>query len=354
MHNNSGDPLKHGFDYYYGYLDQKQSHNYYPTHLWENGKWDTLNNPPITVHRPIAKNSADVTFDYYKGNDYSIDKMAEKALAFIIKNKDKPFFLYLPFTSPHLSLQAPDSAVNAYVGQFDEEPYFGERGYAPSKYPRSTYAAMITLMDEKIGAIVAQLKNLGLDDNTLVMFSSDNGASFDAGGFTAAYFNSNGGLRGAKQDLYEGGIRVPFIAKWPGKIAAGKTSALLSVQYDLMATLNELTAQNFKGTNGISFLSELTGKHSSQVKHNYLYFEFPEKGGQVAIRMARWKGVKSNLKKNKNAAWEIYDLTADPTESIDVAAKNPKLAARFESILRYEHRPSDVAEWEFIQAKKDK
>ena len=130
MTNSTGDPNKQGFDYFYGYLDQKQAHNFYPTHLWENGKWDTLNNTYIQVHKPLAKDAPDAAFDYYKGKDYAVTKMAEKTLAFIKKNKDKPFFLYLPYTGPHVSLQAPDEAVQEYLGKFDEQPYRGETGYA--------------------------------------------------------------------------------------------------------------------------------------------------------------------------------------------------------------------------------
>jgi len=351
MNNNTGDPNKQGFDYYYGYLDQKQSHNYYPTHLWENGKWDSLNNPVINVHRAILKNSPDTAFDFYKGKDYSIDKMGEKALTFIRNNKNKPFFLYLPLTSPHLSLQAPDEAIKEYIRKFDEQPYYGDRGYAPCKYPLSTYAAMITYMDKKIGEIMALLKELKLDENTLVMFSSDNGATFNVGGFNGEFFNSNGGLRGSKQDLYEGGIREPFIARWPGKIAAGKTSELISVQYDLMATLNELTRKKNNNTDGISFLSELLGKSKQQKKHEYLYFEFPEKNGQVAIRLGDWKGVKSNMKKDKNAPWEIYDLHTDEVESNNIAAQHPELVKRFDIILKKEHQPSHITEWEFVDPK---
>jgi len=351
MNNNTGDPNKQGFDYYYGYLDQKQSHNYYPTHLWENGKWDSLNNPVINVHRPIPKNSPDAAFDYYKGKDYALTKMGEKALLFIRNNKSKPFFLYLPLTSPHLSLQAPDEAVKEYIGKFDEQPYYGDRGYAPCKYPLSTYAAMITYMDKKIGEVMALLKELKLDENTLVMFSSDNGATFNVGGFNGKFFNSNGGLRGSKQDLYEGGIREPFIARWPGKITPGKTSEHISVQYDLMATLNELTRQKNTNTDGISFLSELTGKRNQQKKHDYLYFEFPEKNGQVAIRLGDWKAVKSNMKKDKNAPWEIYNLLTDKDESNNVATQHPELIKRFEAILNKEHQPSHITEWEFVDPK---
>ncbi|MCX6337748.1 MAG: sulfatase-like hydrolase/transferase, partial [Bacteroidetes bacterium] len=211
MANTTGSPIKQGFDYFYGYLDQKQAHNYYPTHLWENDHWDTLQNPVINVHKQIDSIKATVAdFNYYKGKEYAPAKLTEKALAFIDNNKNKPFFLYLPYTLPHLSLQAPDEWVKKYIGQFNERPYYGQNGYASSLYPLSTYAAMISFLDAQVGLILEKIKALGLDENTLILFSSDNGATFN-GGVNRQFFNSNGGLRGQKMDLYEGGIREPFI-----------------------------------------------------------------------------------------------------------------------------------------------
>lgn len=351
MSNTTGDPNKQGFDYFYGYLCQKQAHNFYPTHLWENGKWDTLKNSYIQVHKPLAKDAPAAAFGYFKGKEYSVTKMAEKTVAFIKENQKKPFFLYLPYTGPHVSLQAPDEAVKDYMGQFEEHPYYGENGYASALYPRATYAAMITYMDKQVGEIMKLLKELGLDKNTIVMFSSDNGPTFKTGGADVDFFNSAGGLRGKKQDLYEGGIREPFIARWPGKIPQGKVSNHISVQYDLMATLSELTGQKAWDNDGVSFLPTLLGNTNKQKKHDYLYFEFPEKGGQVAIRIGDWKGVKSNMKKNKNAPWEIYNLLTDEKETTDVAAQHPELAKRFEEIMKKEHQPSHIRDWEFIDPK---
>ncbi|MFV8345859.1 arylsulfatase [Flavobacterium sp. ZB4P13] len=351
MSNTTGDPNKQGFDYFYGYLCQKQAHNFYPTHLWENGKWDTLKNPYIQVHKPLAKDAPDTAFDYFKGKEYSVTKMAEKTLDFIKKNKKKPFFLYLPYTGPHVSLQAPDEAVKEYIGQFEEQPYRGEKGYASTLYPKSTYAAMITYMDEQVGRIMKLLKELGLDENTIVMFSSDNGATFDVGGADTKFFNSVGGLRGRKQDLYEGGIREPFIARWPGKIPAGKVTNHVSAQFDIMATLSEITGVKAWDNDGISLLPTLIGNDNKQKKHDYLYFEFPEKGGQVAIRIGDWKGVKSNMKKNRNAPWEIYNLLTDEKETTDVATQHPELAKKFEEIVKKEHQSSHIKDWEFIDPK---
>ena len=352
MHNNTGDPNKQGFDYFYGYYDQKQAHNFYPTHLWQNGKWDSLDNPFIYVHQSLPKDENDpAAFARYKGKEYSMDKMVEKTLDFINKNRKNPFFLYLPYTGPHVSLQAPDEAVKEYAGQFDEQPYRGEKGYASTLYPKATYAAMITYMDKQVGRIIALLEKLRLDENTLIMFSSDNGATFDVGGVDTEYFNSVGGLRGRKQDLYEGGIRVPLIARWRGKIPAGQVTNHVSAQFDIMATLAELTGAKAPPNDGISFLPTLLGNHNQQKQHRYLYFEFPEKSGQVAIRMGKWKGVKSNMKKDRNASWEIFDLEKDVGETTNIAEMHADLGTKFEAILRKEHRPSHIRDWEFVDPK---
>jgi arylsulfatase A-like enzyme len=345
----TGDPNKQGFDYFYGYLDQKQAHNLYPTHLWENGKWDSLRNRPFTGHARIAENSPDSVFESFRGKDYALTKMGDKTIEFLKKNRDKPFFLYLPYTSPHLALQVPKEALNEYIGKFPEKPYYGDKGYTPVKYPLATYAAMITYLDKQVGRVMDMLKELGLEKNTIVMFSSDNGPTFDVGGVDAKFFNSTAGLRGLKQDLYEGGIREPFIVKWPGKVKPGSVSDHISAQFDLMATLADITKQRIPSTDGISFLPVLTGQ--KQKAHDYLYFEFPEKSGQVAIRMGKWKGVKSNMKTDRNATWEIYDLDKDPGEKTDLAASQIALAKQFEEILKKELNCPHIREWEFVDPK---
>ena len=352
MNNNTGSPLKHGFDYYYSVLDQKQGHNHYPTHIWENDKWDSLNNPVINVHRKPDSTSSDaIKFDYYKGNDYAPGKITGKALAFIQKNKNKPFFLYLPYTLPHLALQAPEENVKKYIGQYDEKPYYGQNGYVGTKYPLSTYAAMITYLDEQVGIVMKKIKELGLDGNTIIMFSSDNGAAFNVGGVQTSFFNSVSGLRGLKMDLYEGGIRIPFIARWPGKISANTISDHVSTQYDLMATLAELTKQRLTNTDGISLLPTLLGNSPKQIKHTHLYFEYPEKGGQVAIRMGDWKAVKTDMRKNKSAGWQLFNLKTDRNETTDVASQHPELLKQFDTLLKKEHQCSHIQEWEFIDPK---
>ena len=353
MNGTSGTPLNQGFDYYYGYLDQKQAHNFYPTHLWENDQWDTLRNPFIYVHRPLdSLKATDADFDSFKGNDYAPTKITEKALKFIDNNKKKLFFLYLPYTIPHVSLQVPDQFLRQYIGQFQEKPYYGNKGYASTKYPLSTYAAMITFLDLQVGIIMDKIKALGLDDDTIIMFSSDNGATFNGvGGTDVSFFNSVNGLRGFKMDVYEGGIRVPFIARWKGKIQANATSDHVSVQYDLMATLAELTSQKLNNTDGVSFLPELLGHSVKQKKHDFLYFEYPEKGGQIAIRIGHWKGVRTDVRKNPTAAWQLFNLKTDRNETTDVAAQNPDIIKQLEAIQKREHQSAHIKEWEFIAPK---
>lgn len=347
MSNTEGSPLKHGFDYFYGYLDQKQAHNHYPTHLWENDRWDTLKQNFIDVHKSIPATATDADFDRFKGRDYAAEKMTEKALLFIDQQKKGPFFLYLPYALPHLSLQVPAEWTAKYRGQFDERPYFGQQGYAPHKYPMSAYAAMISYLDAQVGVIMQKVKDLGLDDNTIIMFSSDNGPTFSSS-VNTGFFNSANGLRGLKMDLYEGGIRVPFIARWPGRITANTTSNLVSAQYDLLATLAELTGQKAPVNDGISFLPELEGRSTKQKIHDYLYFEYPEKNGQLAIRLGDWKGVKINLSKDAASPWQIFNLATDRNEQRDVAANHPELIRKFDAIVKNEHVRPTLKSWEFV------
>ncbi|WP_316834634.1 arylsulfatase [Pedobacter nutrimenti] len=351
MNNTTGSPLNQGFDFYYGYLDQKQAQNYYPTHLWENDRKVNLGNTDFNVQ--IGLDSAKATdkgFDGYKGKVYAPDMMTKKALAFIEKNKSKPFFLYMPYTIPHVSLQVPDQYIGQYLGKFDERPYYGQNGYAPSKYPLSTYAGMITYLDDQVGIIMKEIKKLGLDENTIIMFSSDNGTTFN-GGVEARFFESVGDFRGLKMDVFEGGIREPFIARWPGKIPANTVSDLISAQYDMMATFADMTGAKMNHTDGISLLPTLTGNHKTQKKHDFLYFEYPEKGGQLAVRTGNWKGVKLNMRKNPGAGWMLFDLENDRSESNNVAAQHPDIIKRLDAIVKKEHQTAHINEWEFVDSK---
>lgn len=355
MHFTSGNPNKQGFDYAYGYLDQKQAHNYYPSHLWENGTRDDLSNEETFVHRTLSKDEAtDESFKHFEGQENATDKMTEKALSFISSNKDNPFFLYLPYTLPHVGLQAPEKWINYYKAHFkNEKPYLGENGYNPQKHPLATYAAMISYLDEQVGIILSNIKEMGLDENTIIMFSSDNGPTFN-GGVNTELFNSTAGLRGLKMDLYEGGIRVPFIARWPKHISANSKTDLPSVQYDLMATLAELTGAQLEKTDGISFLPTLLNRADEQLSRKFMYFEYPEKGGQIAIRIGDWKGIKTDLKTDPESPWLLFNLRVDPKEQHNIADQHPSLLKEFDEIVLKEHQNAHIREWEFLNSKMPK
>ena len=350
MNGTTGSPLLQGFDYYYGYLDQKQAHNYYPTHLWENDQWDSLSNNYVLVHQPLKENPSKANFDQFKGQEYAPDKMLEKAIEFIDTTAtESPFFLYYPSPIPHVSLQVPDSLVQKYQGKFEETPYLGDKGYSGHQYPLSAYAAMISHLDDEVGKIWEALKTKGVEDNTIILFSSDNGPTFN-GGVDAKFFNSAAGLRGLKMDVYEGGIRIPLIAYWPDKIPAGKVSDLISGHLDMHATFAEIAGVQGVKSDGISILPELLGKKQTAT-HPYLYFEYPEKRGQIAIRMGDWKGVKRDLKTKKNVAWELYDLKNDRSEQTDLSSQYPDKIQQLDAILKEAHSPSHIREWEFINPK---
>ncbi|MBG6235266.1 arylsulfatase A-like enzyme [Pedobacter sp. CAN_A7] len=351
MNNSTGSPLKQGFDYYYGYLDQKQAHNFYPSHLWENDNIVSLDNPYMNVHKRLdSAKATDKDFEYYRGKTYSQDLITKKAVQFINNQGHKPFFLYMPYTIPHVSLQVPQKYIDRYIGQFTEKPYYGQQGYAAAKHPYSTYAAMITYLDDQIGIVMSEIKRLGLDDDTIIMFSSDNGPSF-SGGVDTKFFNSVDGLRGLKMDVFEGGIREPFIARWPGKIPANTTSNFISVQFDMMATFAAIAGTETNNTDGISLLPTLLGKSKEQQQREYIYWEYPEKGGQLAIRMGDWKGVKLNLRKNLKNPWMIFNLKTDRNETEDLSSQHPELVRRFDEIVKKEHQVSHINEWEFLESK---
>ena len=345
----TGDPNEQGFDYFYGYLDQKQAHNYYPTHLWENGQWDTLNNAYFNPHQQLEKAPDDPeVFERFIGEEYAPARMTEKAKNFIKENKEEPFFLYLPYTIPHVSLQVPENeAYQMYENQWDTVPYLGQDNYTPHPQPLAAYAGMITTLDSYVGEIMQLVKELGLDENTIMMFSSDNGTTSN-GGTNAAFFNSTAGLRGLKGTLYEGGIREPFIARWPGKIASGKISNHVSVQYDMFATLADLIGVAPPQNDGISLLPTLLGNDEAQKKHEFIYFEYQGKGGQQAIRMGDWKGIRVDIIDNVDAPWELYNLTQDPSETTNVAADYPEIITQLDSVFQQEHRPAHIREWNFL------
>ena len=254
-------------------------------------------------------------------------------LQWVRKNKDRPFFLYYPTVLPHLPLQAPEEAVAQYRGKWPETPYNG-KSYLPNPTPRATYAAMISFMDYQVGRLLKLLDKLNLAGNTVVFFTSDNGTTMLIKQVDYEFFHSVGPLRGLKGSLHEGGIREPLIVRWPGKIAPASITHLPAVQYDVMATLAELTGvQPPAGTDSVSFLPALLGEPAKQQKHKYLFWDFTGYGGQVAVRLGKWKAIKTNLKKNPDAPLELYDLETDIGEQHNVARQYPKIAAEMAKIM---------------------
>jgi len=314
----TGVPLKQGFDRFFGYLNQVHAHNYYPAWIWRDGEKVHLRNEVVTATKGYAKGRGGAST---KRVDYSHDMMTDEALAFIDRHRDRPFFLYLPYTIPHANNE------HHVVGRHGMEvPDYGP--FAGEDWPEveKGFAAMVHRMDRDIGRIVARLKEYGIAGDTLVLFSSDNGPHKE-GGHDPAFFDSNGPLRGIKRDLYEGGIRVPAIAWWPGRIPPGRTSDHVSAFYDFLPTACEVAGVAAPdGIDGISFLPELTGR--TQPPHAYLYWEFPSQGGKRAVRAGRWKAVWLDTNKKPDAPPELYDLAEDIGETTNVADAHPDVVER--------------------------
>jgi len=326
----TGNPNKQGFDLFYGFNCQVHAHNHYPRFLWRNDKKDVLPGNNRTLY----------------GKTYSQDKFTEVALAFIRQNKDRPFFLYMPFAIPHLSIQAPEESLAQYKGKIPEEEY-KHRGYLKHPFPRAGYAAMISHMDRDIGKIMALVEELGLDENTLIMFSSDNGPTYGRlGGSDSEFFESAGPFRGLKGSLYEGGIRVPMVARWPGKIKPGTVTDHISAFWDVLPTVAEITGTKAPDdVNGVSFAPTLLGHPERQKKHEYLYWEFPGYGGQQVVRMGNWKAVRQNILRRKNKdplKIELYDLSRDVGETNDVAAEHPDIVAKMRTVMKEARTPSEL------------
>jgi arylsulfatase A-like enzyme len=346
----TGEPLQQGFDRFYGYNCQRLAHNYYPTNLWDNERRVSLNNPDFAAHQRLpadADPDDPKSYARYSGQDYAPDLIAEQARRFVRDNRDRPFFLFFATTVPHLALQVPEDSLAQYAGQWREEPYRGTNGYLPHRTPRAAYAAMITRLDREVGRLMALVKELGLDDRTLFVFSSDNGPLYNRfGGTDSEFFGSAAGWRGYKGSLYEGGIRVPGLVRWQGRIAAGSVSDRVTGFEDWLPTLLELVGARDStpaGLDGLSFAPTLLGQ--PQPPRPFLYREFPGYTGQQSVRLGDWKGVRQKLKPaGKNAqpqmAIELFDLGKDPGETTNVAAQHPDIVARIERLMREQRVPS--------------
>lgn len=330
-----GDPNNQGFDQFYGYNCQRLAHHYYPYFLRDNQKVDSL-----------AGNSG------HHKETYAPDLIHEKSLQFIDNNKGKPFFLFYPTSIPHAELAAPKEKVAVFRGKFSPEkayvgndngPKYRKGPYESQEYPRATYAAMIHYLDEKVGEIVQKVNELGLAENTIIVFTSDNGPARE-GGSDPKFFDSNGPLKGFKRDLYEGGIRVPLIVSWPGTISKKSESDHISGFWDFMATFSDITGASLdKETyqDGISLLPTLTSG-TGQKKHDHLYWEFHEKGGRQAVRKGNWKAVRYNVFKNPDAPVELYDLSEDIGEKNEISSKHPEVAKEMAQLMKTSRTPSSV------------
>jgi arylsulfatase A-like enzyme len=335
----TGEPDDHGFNEFFGYTNQGLAHRHYPDVLIDNG---------VTVTLP--------------GNDwlnkvvYAPDTIHKRALDFIDRHQQEPFFLYCSYTIPHAEIIVPeDSIFQSYKGRYSETAYKGSDyigagtktgSYCSQPFPKATFMSMIARLDLYVGQIIKKLDELGLSENTIIMFSSDNGPHQE-GGANPDFFNSSGGYRGIKRDLYDGGVKIPFIVKWPGKIAPGLNSDHLSAHWDIFPTIKDLISsdETFVG-DGISLLPTLL-QQGTQKAHKYLYWEFFEKEGRRGLRWNDWKLVQYNMTANPNATWLLYDLKNDPGETTDVAAGNPVLVDKLKNAVELEHVKSDKLQWTF-------
>jgi arylsulfatase len=326
MPGTSGDVNRQGFDLFYGYHCQAHAHNHYPKFLWRNDKKE-----------PLTGNDGTAT-----GQTHSQDRFTDEALQFLKQHRERPFFLYLPFTIPHLSLQVPAESLAQYADKLPEASYNHKDAYFPHDTPHAAYAAMVSHMDSAVGKIVAEIERLGLSENTLILFTSDNGPVYNRlGGSDSEFFNSSGPLRGRKGSVYEGGIRVPLIARWPGRIAAGRETTQIAANWDILPTLCEIAKSDIpQKLDGISLTSTLFGK-DDQRQHEYLYWEFPAYSVQQAIRAGNWKVVRRDINQG-DEPFELYDLSTDIAEQHDVATDHPEIIRRLTAHAAAAHAPSNV------------
>ncbi|MDR2919223.1 MAG: arylsulfatase [Tannerella sp.] len=317
-----GHPNNQGFDCFFGYLGQANAHRYYPPFLFENQN-------KLNLNKKV----------------YSHDLIMEKALNFIEENADKPFFLYLAPTIPHADIIVPPDMPNEYDGMFEEKPFPGG-GYTAQPKPRATFAAMVSRLDQGVQQIMDLLETRGIVGNTIVIFTSDNGTHIE-GGHDPFFFHSNGAFRGYKRELYEGGIRTPFIVHWPGKIKPGTVSYHVSAFWDFLPTMCELIdEQTPVDIDGISYLPALTGE-GEQLEHDYFYWEFHEQGGKQAILKNNWKLIKLQVDDPEKATFELYNLDRDPSEQLNAAVQYPGIVNKLHLLMEKAHQPSILYPFEY-------
>lgn len=350
----TGDPQNQGFDEFFGYNSQTIAHNYYP--------------------RELNSNEEIIALPENAGADqglYAPNLIHEKTLEFLDRHAGQPFFLYIPSVIPHAELFAPEEYMQRFmkteslestlgqVSAFEpetpyegiddpEHPRYKVGGYGSQAHPHAAFAAMVTLLDDQVGEILAKLDELGIADNTLIMFTSDNGPHRE-GGADPDFFNSNGPFQGYKRDLYEGGIRMPMLVRWPDKITAGSISDHISAFWDVLPTLAEVAEVDIpENIDGISFLPALLGKE--QPKHNYLYWEFHEQGGKQAIRKGDWKAIRLNVLRDSSELL-LFDISQDPEERNNLADQNPEVVQEMLDLMK--NSRIEDPEWPFIDAQQN-
>lgn len=342
----SGSPIKQGFDRFYGYNCQRNAHSFFPPFLDDDEGEEKINKNPIPGH--LQKPKEEIKADDYRDEIYAPDRILEEALEFLDKNKDQPFFLYLPFVEPHVAMHPPQEWIDRYPKEWDQEKgaYRGQNGYLPHPRPRAGYAAMISDLDEHVGTILQRLKKHGLDNNTIVVFTSDNGTThpsrdpkFHVGGVDAPFFNSTAGLRGWKGSVNEGGIRVPAIVRWPGKIKAGSTTSAPSYFPDWFPTLCKAAGVKIpKKLDGTDLTPALIKKAFERSKP--MIWEFHGYGGQLAVIDFPWKIVRQKAKSKKPGKWQLYNIHKDPAEGKDLAEQHPEIVNRLEGAFKNDRTPN--------------
>lgn len=337
----SGDPNQHGFDVFYGYNCQAVAHSFYPKFLWSNDKQVLLNETPVPGHAKSV--TGEVKAETWIGKHYSSTSILNEALQFIETHHKDKFFLYLPFIEPHVAMHPPADSVNQYPIEWDEKPYRGQSGYLPHPRPRAAYAAMISDLDRHVGKVVEKLRAVGILDDTLIVFTSDNGTThsgkdpqFGIGGVDAAFFQSTRGLKGFKGSVNEGGLRVPMLVRYPKAVKAGTVSDAPGYFADWFPTLIEACALKPRGHLDGESLWPIMTTQSAPTSRKPMIWAFPEYGGQVAVRMDHFKILRRALNSKKPGDWEVYNITQDQGESHNLASEQAALVQQAEKILAEE------------------
>lgn len=339
----SGAPDKQGVDEFYGYTDHRMCHTFYPPFLWHNGEKVELNNPAIPGHAPAVPAGEKVDDRKFTGEKHASKEILKEALKYLDQHArdDKPFFLYYCPLEPHVAMMPPKEWVNPYPRDWDTEPYRGNKGYVPIERPHAGYAATISFLDDNVGKLMAKLKEKGIDQNTIVIFTSDNGTTHDAGGVDHKFFNSVADLRGLKGQTYEGGIRVPGIIRWPGKVPAGKTIDQPAYSADLMPTLCSLTGADAGQAYGSSLVPVVLGQQQALAERKPLVWTGGGYGGQAAVRIGDMKAIRRELFSAKPDDWEVYDLAKDRSESNNLAAARRDVIEQAQAVLRKEYKAAN-------------